>query len=64
MLECDLRAERTDVDEVVAVRREADCPLPGEERALAHRANMLDGLTRQLSWHNADPSPRGALCSC
>ena len=49
MLDGDLLAERTDVDEVLAVvRRKAERALAREERALAHGADALGLLTDYL----------------
>src|SRR6185503_3509386 len=51
VLEGDVLAERADVDEGLAVRREASRPLAQEQRALTNGAAASHGLPR-------DPHPR------
>ena len=64
VVERELLAERTHVDELLAVGREPDRALAGQERPLADRAHALHGVSRHLSHHAMDPSPRSTPGNC
>jgi hypothetical protein len=48
VLDREVLAERTNVDELVAVGREAERPLARQQRPLADGADVLDRLAGQL----------------